>query len=205
MTMRSIDRRRAKELLAAHDLTRKHRDWRADELFCISVSDLHEQAEWHGVSSAVGDEVMSNVEHEIADPEHPRFDPVLLLSIQGDYVGATNTYLEKRLRQIGHEDVVVSGDVERLESCPCCGRRTLNGRGDYEICRVCWWEDDGHDNAHASDVFGGPNGNVSLTQGRMNFLRHGLFNPQRHDLIPLADAPEKYELGRTFRSMKIVR
>ncbi|GAB2888231.1 CPCC family cysteine-rich protein [Nocardioides pacificus] len=28
--------------------------------------------------------------------------------------------------------------------CPCCGHRTLpSGPGDYELCPVCWWEDDG--------------------------------------------------------------
>ncbi|MCR5250859.1 MAG: hydrolase [Lachnospiraceae bacterium] len=26
--------------------------------------------------------------------------------------------------------------------CPCCGYRTLEGRGEYEICPVCFWEDD---------------------------------------------------------------
>jgi len=197
--MRAIDRQRAKEMLAAHDLTRKDRDWRADELVCVSVSDLDEQAAWLEVSSAVRDEVMSSVEHEIADPEHPRFDPVFLLSIQGDFAGATNSYLENRLRHIGHDDVVVTGDVEPLQSCPCCGRRTLSSRDEYEICRVCWWEDDGQDNADASEVFGGPNGNVSLTLGRVNFLRHGLSDPQRLDLVPLAEAPEKYEIGRTFQ------
>ncbi|WP_310633350.1 CPCC family cysteine-rich protein [Paraburkholderia sp.] len=26
--------------------------------------------------------------------------------------------------------------------CPCCNSLTLSGRGDYEICEVCGWEDD---------------------------------------------------------------
>ncbi|HEY0890347.1 MAG TPA: CPCC family cysteine-rich protein [Nocardioides sp.] len=27
--------------------------------------------------------------------------------------------------------------------CPCCGYRTLDqGPGDYDLCHVCWWEDD---------------------------------------------------------------
>ncbi|MFF1770133.1 CPCC family cysteine-rich protein [Streptomyces sp. NPDC058249] len=29
--------------------------------------------------------------------------------------------------------------------CPCCGFLTLDERGSYEICPVCFWEDDGQD------------------------------------------------------------
>lgn len=32
-----------------------------------------------------------------------------------------------------------------MHSCPCCGYRTLPGRGDYDLCPVCWWEDEGLD------------------------------------------------------------
>jgi hypothetical protein len=40
--------------------------------------------------------------------------------------------------------------------CPCCGFRTLNERGGYDICPVCFWEDDGQDDADANTVCGGP-------------------------------------------------
>jgi hypothetical protein len=30
-----------------------------------------------------------------------------------------------------------------MHACPCCGYRTLPGRGDYDLCPVCGWEDDG--------------------------------------------------------------
>ncbi|WP_171099328.1 CPCC family cysteine-rich protein [Ruegeria sp. HKCCD7255] len=29
--------------------------------------------------------------------------------------------------------------------CPCCRLPTLRERGNYEICMVCWWEDNGQD------------------------------------------------------------
>jgi hypothetical protein len=57
-------------------------------------------------------------------------------------------------------------------ACPCCGHATLSVRGQYEICPVCFWEDDGQDNADAAVERGGPN-QVSLTQGRVTFLRIG--------------------------------
>jgi hypothetical protein len=30
-----------------------------------------------------------------------------------------------------------------MHACPCCGYKTLPGRGDYDLCPVCWWEDEG--------------------------------------------------------------
>ncbi|KAB8196239.1 hypothetical protein FH608_005540 [Nonomuraea phyllanthi] len=57
--------------------------------------------------------------------------------------------------------------------CPCCGFLTLATRGGYEICPVCFWEDDGQDDHDADDVRGGPNYELSLTQGRRNFAEFG--------------------------------
>ena len=62
--------------------------------------------------------------------------------------------------------------TDGLFHCPCCGFPTLEARGDFEICLVCWWEDDGQDDADADTVAGGPNGRYSLTQARANFRDH---------------------------------
>jgi hypothetical protein len=43
------------------------------------------------------------------------------------------------------------------------------GRGQDEICKVCFWQDDGQDDHNADDVLGGPNGWLSLRQARLNF------------------------------------
>ena len=57
--------------------------------------------------------------------------------------------------------------------CPCCGYKTLGERGGYEICPVCFWEDDGQDDHDADMVRGGPNGALSLTQARANYKAFG--------------------------------
>ena len=59
-----------------------------------------------------------------------------------------------------------------LCACPCCGYATLSGEADFEICSICFWEDDGQDDPNADEAVGGPN-KVSLTQGRLNFLEIG--------------------------------
>ncbi|MFE4696828.1 CPCC family cysteine-rich protein [Streptomyces sp. NPDC056738] len=57
--------------------------------------------------------------------------------------------------------------------CPCCGFLTLGERSTFEICPVCFWEDDGQDDHDADRVRGGPNGRLSLTEARRNFHSMG--------------------------------
>jgi Cysteine-rich CPCC len=63
-------------------------------------------------------------------------------------------------------------DPERV-ACPCCGFLTLRGRAQDEICKVCFWHDDGQDEKQADEVWGGPNGILSLTQARWNYATYG--------------------------------
>lgn len=60
-----------------------------------------------------------------------------------------------------------------LFRCPCCGLPTLEERSVWDICQVCWWEDDGQDDSSADEVWGGPNGKYSLSAARSNFRTHG--------------------------------
>jgi len=83
------------------------------------------------------------------------------------------------------------------EACPCCGFATLKERAKQEICPVCWWQDDGQDSKDADEVWGGPNDDLSLTQGRKNFVRFGTAQPSRKDLEP--KSPSLYRRLRVFR------
>ncbi len=58
-------------------------------------------------------------------------------------------------------------------SCPCCREQTLARAAAFEICTRCGWEDDGQGDADADAVRGGPNAELSLTQARANWARHG--------------------------------
>ena len=83
-------------------------------------------------------------------------------------------------------------------ACPCCGYATLSARGEYEICQICWWEDDGQDNHNANVVCGGPNGKLSLSRARINFVMHGIFCPSRSDLRDKQKSPDSYHRQRDF-------
>ena len=62
--------------------------------------------------------------------------------------------------------------AERFQ-CPCCGCLTLDEPFAYDICEVCYWEDDGQNDHNADSVYGGPNGHLSLTQARANYRAFG--------------------------------
>lgn len=61
---------------------------------------------------------------------------------------------------------------EEYYYCPCCHYPTLKNRGDFEICALCSWEDDGQNEFNADEIFGGPNGNYSLTEASDNFKKY---------------------------------
>lgn len=122
-----------------------------------------------------------------------KYDEVLFFKLRDRCKGYRNEYLSA---ETGLK--ISSGKPEMLDACPCCGYRTLEERYVFEICTVCWWEDDGQDNEDADTARGGPNYGISLSLGRLNFIRHGIYDPKRKDLIAIKDEPAKFERGRIF-------
>ena len=63
----------------------------------------------------------------------------------------------------------------------------------FEICKVCFWQDDGQDDPRADEVFGGPNRLLSLTEARKNYRATGacetaflqcVRKPFQHEIVP---------------------
>ena len=62
----------------------------------------------------------------------------------------------------------------RRVMCRCCGFLTLSRYGGYDICEVCYWEDDPTTIFEPGESPGGPGPNhISLSEGRRNFAVHG--------------------------------
>jgi hypothetical protein len=77
--------------------------------------------------------------------------------------------------------------------CPCCDYPTLASRGSFEICQVCYWEDDGQDSHDADRVRGGPNNSLSLTDARRNFVAFGACEAaMKANVRPPSDDEKKY-------------
>jgi Cysteine-rich CPCC len=78
--------------------------------------------------------------------------------------------------------------------CPCCYYPTLETRGSFEICAVCYWEDDGQDDQDSDRVRGGPNGHLSLLEARKSF---SAFGACEQAMIEHVRAPT--EIEKSFR------
>ncbi len=59
--------------------------------------------------------------------------------------------------------------------CPVCGCRTLNGRGEDEICQVCYWQDDGMYDEYEPN---GANNGLTILQAKDNFVKCGAFDEE---------------------------
>ena len=56
--------------------------------------------------------------------------------------------------------------------CPCCGFYTLTEEpGNWDICEVCFWEDDPIQ--RGDETFSGGANHVSLKQARRNYIKFG--------------------------------
>ena len=64
-----------------------------------------------------------------------------------------------------HPARLASGRLGLMHPCPCCGYRTLPQRGAYDLCPVCWWEDEGLEPWEYS----GPNGRT-LVEAQQEYL-----------------------------------
>jgi Cys-tRNA(Pro)/Cys-tRNA(Cys) deacylase len=81
-------------------------------------------------------------------------------------------------------------DTKLRYRCPCCGFYTLPepAGGKYNICPVCWWEDDPVQ-MDDEDYEGGAN-EVSLRQARKNFMDFGASDERFIDKVREATEEE---------------
>ena len=81
-------------------------------------------------------------EHETPPLEANKiYNPIISIALKNELKGVTNSYLSDLMVEKGLALHTVTGTIEQLESCPCCGYRTLTIRHEYEICALCNWED----------------------------------------------------------------
>ena len=63
-------------------------------------------------------------------------------------------------------------DPTPREQCPYCDYVSLPERGNYLICPICFWEDDGQD-IDELDRESGPSHGMTLNEARHNFKEFG--------------------------------
>lgn len=82
--------------------------------------------------------------------------------------GVSNSYLKINMEQLlFNSDIEIIGKNEKLYKCNCCGYLTLDNISEYDICRLCGWEDDGT-KSNEINKFSHVNGDT-LNNYRSNF------------------------------------
>lgn len=186
-----MKREKAIEKLVLKKLMELSEDVRAEQLEIMLLEDWSETNGWHSLPKEIINEFEEGELREHYNSK--KYDQVLMIWLKDSLQAVTNEYL---CQSLGVDSI--EGEPVKLLECPCCGYCTIGERANYEICSVCWWEDDGQDNDTANDIYGGPNHKISLAQGRYNFLKFGLYDPERKDLIKYKESVSKYERGRYF-------
>ncbi len=125
---------------------------------------------------ALSDETrLSTVEDALAEAEvSEATDDVrnryLRQYLQEELELVTNNYLEQSLRSAGYEVSIF--DLEPLlHACPICSFETLEKRGEYFICDVCFWEDDGISELEP-ERYSGAN-RMTFSEAREHFRTNG--------------------------------
>lgn len=143
-----------------------------------------DEDEWREVPAALRAERASSPEPR--SPDDRSYDPLIERSLAASLIGVTNEYLRGRLRELGLADAI-EGEPEAMQGCPCCGFLSLRARGQYDICRVCFWEDDGVERreqySHAN--------HATLAEAQHSFARIGATSEAMRQHV-LADGPRRY-------------
>ncbi|PGK52478.1 hypothetical protein CN918_32355 [Priestia megaterium] len=58
------------------------------------------------------------------------------------------------------------------KTCPCCGYKTIDENILFNICEICYWEDDPIQ-SFDPDSKEGANTNLSLREAQRNFIKMG--------------------------------
>ena len=67
--------------------------------------------------------------------------------------------------------------MQKKYKCPCCENYTLdNEPGTFDICNICYWEDDNVQRINPN-YDGGAN-DISLNQARKNYKRIGVISEE---------------------------
>lgn len=154
-----MTRNNAIALLAERELQRLG----ADERQGIIEERWERAADIEGLDAALRDEVESGgLPNDFSRIE---YDPLVVDALEARFGNVSNAYLTAAFGD-------VDGPEPSLLACPCCGFRTLERRGHYDICPVCFWEDDGSDDVAR---YSSPN-HMTLADGRRNVAEHGVYD-----------------------------
>ena len=76
-------------------------------------------------------------------------------------------------------------------ACPICGHLTIDARYDWDICPICFWEDDTLVDGD-KDATSSANGGMLVSEAQTNYILYGYSHPKHkgHVRPPQQDEPK---------------
>jgi hypothetical protein len=137
-----------------------------------------EDQDFKNYSKSLQQELLQ-AEAPVEDVMNPKYDVLLHNSLKDYYYGVKNEYLSELIFNILNKKIEVEGEPEKLYACPCCKYKTISERGEYDICPICFWEDDGNNNPAKGS---GPN-HMTLGEGQANFVKYGAVSERELEFV----------------------
>ncbi len=127
----------------------------------IKMTTLTEKERKFTIESALAEKDLS--EKDVKEQDKNKY---LRIYIGYGFADYTNAYLQLFLNTHLQSAFDVRGKRQKLYNCACCGYKTLKRAGEYFICEVCFWENDG---CTDENNYSGPN-HMTLCEAKKNFL-----------------------------------
>lgn len=183
--MKTITREEAIKLLALQEMAGMS-DKKREAIILSWWSISEEDPQYGELSEQVREDLKSfSAPHDCSDES---YDIFIILSYREQYRGVKNSFMTKKLGPYINEELEITGEEEQLEHCNCCSYRTIEESGAYEICPVCFWEDDGICLPEAESEANG----MKLQEGRDNFEKYGACSEMARNFVSKDDPAEKY-------------
>ena len=188
--MKSISRKEARERVAQAKVDLLNPEERAQTLDEWWPLDFEDEG-WSELPDSLREELGTR-DDAPSDATPSKYDPLLQVAAMRETHGVCNSWLQRMLSKFFKADgqVEIIGEPEEMLKCLCCGYLTIQQRGGYEICPVCFWEDDG---SQELDQTSGPN-HMTLREARENFVRVGACSVDAVQHVE-AEAREMYPRG----------
>ncbi len=163
-----MERQAAIKIIVDHNIAflgKEERKCVIAELWGLNEEDW----EFSSLSPALQSELLHFKEPQY-DAASDRYDQLVRIYCEANYSTYSNQELEIEVSKILKSNMRVEGLEPEKYICPCCGEKTLSlPRGEYDICSICWWEDDG---TESENNFSSVN-NMTLGEAHRNYLKTG--------------------------------
>lgn len=99
--------------------------------------------------------------------------------LENEFSYYTNNYIQLFLNEILNSFIEINDIDIQLSPCPCCGYNTIKQIGHYNICPVCYWEDDG---GRDENAFSSAN-SMTLKEAKFNFQNLGVMSERFLEIV----------------------